>query len=137
VPLLAGHLRRRPPPDPGQIAGLVKQLDSEDFAARQRAASELRKLHGNAEPVLRRVLEETTSQEVRKRARELLDETFTVEPPPELLQDVRAIEVLERIGTPAAQEVLQELASRASGAWLSREAKASLERLARRGGAGP
>ncbi|HEY7424599.1 MAG TPA: sigma factor-like helix-turn-helix DNA-binding protein, partial [Gemmataceae bacterium] len=131
VPLLAERLRRRFAPDAERIAGLVKQLDSEDFAVRQRAAAELRKLHWAAEPALCKVLEDKPSLEVRKRAKELLDEIIKTEPPPELLQSLRAIETLERIGTAEAKEVLRELADRAPETRLTREAKASLDRLAR------
>jgi RNA polymerase sigma factor (sigma-70 family) len=131
VPLLAEHLRRRSAPDAERIAGLVKQLDSEDFATRQRAAAELRKLGWTAEPALRKALEEKSSLEVRKRAKELLDEIFKTEPSPQLLQDLRAVEVLERIGTSEAKKILQELANHTLVTRLTREAKASLDRLAR------
>jgi hypothetical protein len=132
VPLLAERLRSRPAPDAGRMAGLLKQLDSEDFALRQRAAGELRKLHWCAEPALRKVLEGTTSPEVRRRTKELLDELSTTAPPPELLREVRAVEVLERIGTPEAKEALRELAGRVAVTRLAREATAALERLGRR-----
>jgi hypothetical protein len=131
VPLLAEHLRCRSAPDAERIADLVKQLDSEDFAARQRAASELRKLGWTAEPFLLKALEDKPSLEVRKRAKELLDEIFKTEPSPQLLQDLRAVEVLERIGTPQAKKVIQELANHTPATKLTREAKASLDRLAR------
>jgi hypothetical protein len=136
VPLLAERLRR-PQPDATQVASLVKQLDSEEFAARQRAAGELRKLHWIAEPALRRALEETNSLEVRQRAKELLQELSHAEPPSELLQDWRAVEVLERIGTPEAKEALRELADRMPATRLTREAKAALERLDKRAAASP
>jgi hypothetical protein len=42
------------------------------------------------------------------------------------------LEVLEHIGTPEAREVLKALAKDAPDARLTREAKAALERLARR-----
>jgi RNA polymerase sigma factor (sigma-70 family) len=131
VPLLAEHLHRRSAPDAERIAGLVKQLDSEDFAARQRAAAELRKLGWTAEPALLKALEDKPSLEMRKRAKELLDEIFKTEPSPPWLQHLRAVEVLERIGTSEAKEILRELATRAPETRLTREANASLDRLAR------
>jgi hypothetical protein len=48
---------------------------------------------------------------------------------PERLQALRAVEVLERIGTPEARKVLETLATGAPAARLTREAKASLGRL--------
>jgi hypothetical protein len=45
---------------------------------------------------------------------------------------LRAIEVLERIGTPGAQELLRKLAGGAAAARQTREAKAALQRLTSR-----
>jgi WD40 repeat protein len=49
----------------------------------------------------------------------------------ERIRSLRVVEVLERIGTPAAREVLRDLQAR-SKAEAAEDAKASLERLARR-----
>jgi hypothetical protein len=45
---------------------------------------------------------------------------------------LRAVAVLEDLGTPAARELLEGLAAGAPEARLTREAKASLRRLGRR-----
>jgi hypothetical protein len=42
---------------------------------------------------------------------------------------LRALEVLERIGTAEARRVLREVADGAPAAWQTREAKAALDRL--------
>jgi hypothetical protein len=44
---------------------------------------------------------------------------------------VRAIELLECLGTPEARALLERLAAGASGARLTQEAKAALDRQAR------
>jgi hypothetical protein len=49
------------------------------------------------------------------------------------LQAVRVTTLLERIGTPDAKQLLEEYAKGEPAARLTREAKASLERLAVRG----
>jgi hypothetical protein len=49
------------------------------------------------------------------------------------LQTIRGIEVLERIGTPQARQLLQELANGAPGSLQTEEAKESLERLSKNG----
>jgi len=49
--------------------------------------------------------------------------------PAEVLQTVRAIEVLGQIATPEARQVLQTLGDGAPGARATREAKAALTRL--------
>ena len=58
--------------------------------------------------------------------------TVSAVPGPETLRTIRAIMVLERIGTAEAQAVLETLAGGAPGARETAEAKASLERLAQR-----
>jgi WD40 repeat protein len=51
------------------------------------------------------------------------------------LRTLRALEVLERIGTPEARQVLGTLSKGAPGAWLTGQGKASLDRLKKRDGA--
>jgi hypothetical protein len=48
---------------------------------------------------------------------------------PQRLQALRAVEVLEHIGSPEAIKVLEYLSQGAPGARLTQEAKASLDRL--------
>jgi hypothetical protein len=48
---------------------------------------------------------------------------------PAQVQTIRAVEVLERIGSPAARELLTALAASAPADLLTREASAALERL--------
>jgi hypothetical protein len=52
---------------------------------------------------------------------------------PERLRAWRALEVLEHIGTRPARDVLKNIAGGAPGVALTREARAALGRLARRG----
>ena len=52
---------------------------------------------------------------------------------PDVLRQVRAVELLERLGSREAQDVMKTLAQSAPEARLTQEAKASLERLARLG----
>src|SRR5260370_41950651 len=58
--------------DPRRASELVPELNSESFAVRERAASELEGLEELAEPFLRRALTEKTSLEVRRRVGQLL-----------------------------------------------------------------
>jgi hypothetical protein len=48
------------------------------------------------------------------------------------LRTLRALQVVESVGTPEARELLESLARGAPYARLTREAKASLSRLAKR-----
>jgi hypothetical protein len=77
-----------------------------------------------AEPLLRETAERSKSAEVRARAQRLL---ATLEA--ERRCSSRAVEMLEMIGTPEARRLLSELARGASGAGLTRDAAAALERL--------
>jgi len=69
---------------------------------------------------------------VRRRVTRLLARVEQ-ERTPESLRSSRAIELLERLGTAEARTVLDELAQGTSAARRTREAKASLDRLARQG----
>lgn len=134
VPFLAERLRPTSPPDAERLKRLLAQLDSEEFAQRERATEELRKLGWAAEPALRKALADNPSLEARKRIQTLLDSFGELRFPRELVQLLRGIEVLERVNTPAARRLLRKLADSSLGEGLgqqemSREAKASLERL--------
>ncbi|MHB8736877.1 MAG: hypothetical protein ACYC6M_16360, partial [Terriglobales bacterium] len=133
VPLLKDKLRPAPAPaDPKQVARLLADLDSDEFAARQKAAEGLRHLRERAEPALREALQGKLSLEARKRVEELLEGVHALAVSPEGLRGLRALEVLEHIGTADARQVLESLAKGAAETRLTREAKASLERLAKR-----
>jgi WD40 repeat protein len=133
VPMLKEKLRPAPAPAARQqVARLIAELDSEEFTVRQKARTELRRLDEKAEPGLQEALKGKPSLEARKRIEELLEGVRTLAASPEKLRIFRAVEVLEHIGTPAARAVLKTLADGASEARLTREAKASLERLSRR-----
>jgi hypothetical protein len=86
------------------------------------------------EPHLRRVLEGRPSAEVRRRAEILLEHLRVPEDQKQadLLRRVRAVQVLEYIGTAEAQQALQTIAKQAPLSPTGQEAKASVERLERR-----
>ena len=67
--------------------------------------------------------------ELRKRIEELVAKAKGHTLSPAQLQVVRAVEVLERAGTPEAKKLLQTLAKGAAGALETVEAQAALERL--------
>jgi hypothetical protein len=135
---LKARLRPVAPTDAKHVARLLADLGSKRFAVRRRATQELAKLQELAEPALRKVLEGQPSLEVRQRVERLLAKLTSLRwnPTSERLRRLRALEVLEHIGTPGAKEVLKSLAGGAGGSPLTQEAKASLERLARRDGGG-
>jgi HEAT repeat protein len=111
---------------------MIAALDSDEFAEREKAMTELEALGDLAEPALRQALEEKASLEVSRRVERLLETLGGPVTSPETLQVVRAVEALERIGTPDARQLLETLAKVASQGRLVQEAKAALERLNRR-----
>jgi RNA polymerase sigma factor (sigma-70 family) len=133
VPLLREHVRPIAAADNQNIARLVADLDSDKFAVRDRAGAELDKLGETVAAICRKTLDAGPSPEVRRRLTTLLDKIATEEwkPPPDRLRALRAVEVLERIGTADAKQLLQTLANGVPDASLTREAKDSLQRLSR------
>src|SRR5262249_31627583 len=131
VPFLAKHLRPIAKVEPQRISRLIGDLDNKSFSVREQAQRELEELGNLAEKELRKTLASRPSLEVRRRIETLLERVDPVKSPARL-QALRAVEVLEHIGTPEAQEVLKNLATGAPEARLTREAKASLERLGMR-----
>jgi hypothetical protein len=111
---------------------LVKSLESDQFAERAKATEELAALGDAALPLIRHTLAGQHSLEVRRRLEALLAKSEGPVSAPEPLRTLRAIEVLEHIATVEARQVLTKLADGAAAAMVTREAKASLERLNKR-----
>jgi RNA polymerase sigma factor (sigma-70 family) len=119
----------RAAPSAADLDHVLADLDSPDFAAREKAARTLAAFGELAVPGVRKRMGQALSPEVRRRARAFLDEFDPGEQLPLRLTQVRAVELLEGIGTPAAKELLAELAKGAAGAPLTLDAAAALERL--------
>ncbi len=129
VPLLRQHIQPAAV-DAQRVERLIRDLDSEDFQTRTKATEELEKIVDGAEPALRKKLAEKPSLERRQRIQQVLSR---LEPSAsgERLRALRAIQVLEYMGTPEAREHLRVLANGLPEARLTREAKAALLRLAK------
>jgi hypothetical protein len=134
VRLLKERLRPATEPDAAVVARLLSDLDHDKFEVRERATNELRGLREVVEPDLRAALGSSPEPERRQRLERLLETLGNerLNHPPDAPRAERALEVLEIIGTPEAREVLEGLAKGAPAASLTREAKASLARLAAR-----
>jgi WD40 repeat protein len=130
VPFLKDHVPPATEVDADQVRRWIADLDSEQFATRAAAVKELEKLGDRAAPALREALAGKPSAEVRKQAEEVLAGLRLVRSP-EVLQRLRAVQVLERIGSPEARRLLEALAKGAPAARETREARAALDRLTR------
>jgi hypothetical protein len=113
-----------------QLLAAIVDLDSTDFSQREAASKRLTSLADRTGPALRAALKGSLSPEQRRRIEEALA-SLTVVPPAKTLRDLRAVEILERIGTHEARDLLEKLAQGAAEARLTREAKAALDRLSR------
>ncbi len=131
VPFLSTQLRPATPVDPQFLAGLLADLDSEQFQVRTKATEELAKLGDLAVPALQKLLLAQPTLETSRRATALLEKLTNGILTPEQVRLVRAVEVLERAATPDARRLLESLAGGAPGALPTREAQAALERLSR------
>src|SRR5262249_51215379 len=129
---LCERVRPAAAPPPDSIANHIKDLDNEQFEVRDRATAALEKMGELAEPALRQVRQEKPSLEARPRVEQLLEKLDTARTAPEPVRAARAVAVLEQAGTTEAREHLTKLAAGAPGAWLTQDARSSLERLAQR-----
>jgi Tol biopolymer transport system component len=130
VPFLAERLRPVLPADPMRTERMIRDLDSDQFDVRERAARDLEAQAESAAPALRRALRGKPAPELRRRLERLLADLEEVSP--QNLRLYRAVEVLEQVGSREARQVLQTLARGAPEVGLTREAKAALDRMIRR-----
>jgi WD40 repeat protein len=129
VAMLKAQLKPADAPDAAKIERLIADLDSGEFAVRDRALKELRRLGEQAASALRKAQEGKSSPEVARAVQQVLVEMGGPLTDPEQLREVRAVEVLERIGTAEARKLLEALAQGAPAARLTKEARASLGRM--------
>jgi WD40 repeat protein len=120
-------------PPEAEIDALVRKLDSDQFALRNQATIELGESGELARPAIEKALEGKTKLEARQRLQGLLRASRTLASSRRDLQSWRTIEILERIGSSEAKEVLRTLASGAAEARVTREAQSCLERMNRSG----
>jgi hypothetical protein len=94
-------------PTHGDLDRIFTDLDSDAFKIREKASRELAAFGVSAVPGVRERLKRRPSAEVRRRAAAFLDQFDPAE-----LSPLRAVELLEHIGTPAAKELLVGLEKR-------------------------
>ncbi len=135
VPWLRERLKPIAPLDARRVGQSIVDLDSDTFAVREKATRELEEMGEAAEPALRKALADKPTLEVRRRIEPMVkDLERWPATSPSTLRAWRALEVLEHLGTPEAQRLLQELAGGTPEARLTREATASLKRTKGRTG---
>jgi hypothetical protein len=122
---LGQHLRPLREPHPKEVARLIADLDSEEYALREKASRALEQMKDSVRPALEAALR-STSVETRRRAKRLLATLAT-----EQLRESRAVEALEGQASPRSEQFLRMLAMGAPTAHLTQEAESALRRLNR------
>lgn len=129
VPFLAERLQPAVAVDPQKVARWLADMENDKYAVRREAVANLLKTGEQVAPALQEVLASQPTIETRKRVEELLDKLTGGTLSAEQLQMVRSVEVLERMGTTDAKQLLRALAQGARGALPTLQAQAALDRL--------
>jgi WD40 repeat protein len=126
--LLEARLGGHPGLSAERVARLIADLDADDFKVREKASAELAHLGPLAEGALTRALDEAPSAEAQRRIRALLGKLKTGADSLERVRLLRAIEVLDRLGTPQARRLLAKLQKEATATEVIEAAKRALRR---------
>jgi WD40 repeat protein len=131
----AAFLSDRLPPavtvDSKTIEQLITDLGSGNFKTRARASEGLAELGDLAVPSLKKALTSRVPLETLRRMESLLEKITAGVLTAEQLRVMRAVELLERLGTSESRQVLDTLSKGAPGAFRTRQAQAVLDRLSR------
>ncbi len=127
VEFLQTKLKPAAEPDHEMLAQTIANLGAPAFSTRQQASKDLRDMGELVSGNLTQALETTESAEVRQRIERLLKQLD--KPNSESVRCLRAIEILEWIGTSAARGLISELARGASGSKMTQEAIRTRDRM--------
>jgi WD40 repeat protein len=136
VPFLIDKVSPVKPMEAKRVRKLLAQLDSDSFAEREEASRQLLALGEQFVPMLRQVLKERPSLEMRRRIERILEllprNSSAKQLPRSLSPDqqrlLRALAVLEWSGTAEAEKHLHRLAGGTPSASLTHAAKAAWQR---------
>jgi hypothetical protein len=112
-----------------EIVQRVERLSSDSFDEREQATRELAGFYEGARPELQNSQSRESPPETRRRVQALLDILNNPNLSGDRLRQWRAVAVLERIGTPEAVKLLEELAGGLPEARLTLAAKDARDRL--------
>lgn len=132
VDFVGQNLLPAPVMKPDELMGLLQDLGSDVLNRRQRAMQELRKIGVPAIAAVRTHINGKISLEERKRGELVLRQLLAQAPEHKVLQTLRAIEVLEWIGSKKARAVLQLLSTGQPHHPITVHATAALSRLSSR-----
>jgi RNA polymerase sigma factor (sigma-70 family) len=133
VPYFKQRLHPMPGVDAARTAKLIVDLENSKFAVRQQAGEALESLGDAAIPHLEAALKGKPSLEARRRLEDVIATATKNSSRGENLRCLRAIEVLEMIGTRDASAILRTLSQGDPGAVVTQAARASLQRVISQG----
>lgn len=108
---LEKRLRPRPELDDKRLDALIRQMKSAVFVERAAASKELLGAKETALPALRAARKVSASLEEARRIDQVIGELQArLDTPSAVLSELRALEVLERIGTPEARKHIEAMA---------------------------
>jgi WD40 repeat protein len=123
------HLRPVVAANPMLVEQWLNALNDPKFSVRDRASAELAQLGELARSAMEKKLAAKPTLEMRKRLEALLSKLDAPVTRPEILRGLRAVEVLERIGTKEAMQILETIAGGAPDALVTRDARSAVQRL--------
>jgi hypothetical protein len=126
IPVLKERAKLPPAASADALKKLFADLTSEDFSTREKATETLAGFSEVVRGALEAEAARTESPEAKRRLAGLL--TRLDAPLPGRVRLIRAVEVVEGIGTPEAKALLEAWAGGSAGATLAVEAKAALGR---------
>jgi RNA polymerase sigma factor (sigma-70 family) len=124
---LGKQLKPAPAPDAKRIAQLIAELDGGQFKNREEAMRELENMGDITAPALQTTINGNANLELKQRLQVLLEKFSTSQ----RLRTLRAVQVLEQMGTPESLALLVRLAQGEAIALLTREARAAVNRRSR------
>ncbi len=132
----AAFIKQRLTPNPKldakRLVQLQAELNHDNFQIREQAAKQWEVLGQAAGPSLRKILASEPPVEVRKRVSKLLEKIAKGGVLSEEIRSLRALEVLESLGTPEARKLLEAAAEGEPAALVTQDAQAALGRLKKR-----
>ncbi len=111
---------------------MIAALDSKDFQERVQATRQLTEMGELARPALKEALKNKLPPEQRRRIESLTTSIFPVRST-DKRRLLRSIQVLERLGTTEAIQLLSSMAKGAPENLVTQHAKAAVKRLEARG----
>ncbi len=124
VPPVSKELREK-------VEKAIAELDDDAFTKRDQAMKDLQSLAHQFAPLLEAKMKAAAAGEIRNRLTFILKQMGEEKQPASLVMELRALNLLEQIGTKEARDLVERLSHGAAQARLTVEAQAVLERMAK------